>query len=55
MVRLRQFYYVECMQLIAEFMGMYLLLFAGFAAGAVNKDMEEVLTFPGIGIFGDWM
>ncbi|CAI9783776.1 unnamed protein product [Fraxinus pennsylvanica] len=37
-------------KLIAKFMGTYLILFAGFAAGMVNKEMEEKLTFPGVAI-----
>ncbi|CAI9783777.1 unnamed protein product [Fraxinus pennsylvanica] len=43
--------FIHFMQkLIAEFMGTYLMLFAGFAAGVVNRDKEDALTFPGVAI-----
>lgn len=31
-------------------MGTYLLLFAGFAAVVVNKEMNDLLTFPGVAV-----
>ncbi|XP_020547212.1 aquaporin NIP1-1-like isoform X2 [Sesamum indicum] len=37
-------------KLMGEFMGTYLLLFAGFAAVVVNKEMNNLLTFPGVAV-----
>lgn len=38
------------MQIIAETLGTYFLIFAGCAAVIVNNDMEKVVTLPGISI-----
>ncbi|KAL3820216.1 hypothetical protein ACJIZ3_006121 [Penstemon smallii] len=37
-------------KIIAEFMGTYLLMFVGFAAIVVNKEMDNVLTPPGVAV-----
>ena len=38
------------MQLIAEVVGTYFLIFAGCGAVVVNKDKNNVVTLPGIAI-----
>ena len=38
------------MQLIAEVLGTYFLIFAGCAAVVVNLDNDKVVTLPGISI-----
>jgi aquaporin NIP len=38
------------MQLVAEVVGTYFLIFAGCAAVVVNLDNDKVVTLPGIAI-----
>ena len=42
--------FVDDMQLIAELLGTYFLIFAGCAAVVVNLNNEKVVTLPGISI-----
>lgn len=38
------------MQLIAEMIGTYLLVFTGCTAGSVNLNFDKVVTLPGVSI-----
>ena len=44
------YYFVECMQLMAEVVGTYFLIFAGCTSVVVNKNNDNVVTLPGISI-----